>query len=710
MLLLIGVTTAKAQSKIPGSLDLSTVTVDAGTGTLHASAGWDGSKIDWMTKGNTASIKFENTKDGAKYKIISYGGTNQSQVVIGFSIIDSKGNLIYDQTTEPYASGGFGDKKKNTSLPVTDAMPAGNYELALYYDNLEEGGNLTVNITQIEFIDADEYKEDEPVPTPGGVGLTIPCDLDLSKVDASASMGNKTLHYMADGDENCPRLDYPSAGDVATFKIKSTKAMAYKMSINYATPMDGIFMTWVIKDANGKEVYNQMFNLDPTGAPGDFWTIYKDFDNIPQTDELPAGDYTFIMYYNVDQNGNIVNGSYDGAENGNFHVNIKRITFANASGEVSFDINLATVDTSESQGNKTLHYMNDGDENCPRLDYPSAGDVAKFKINIPKEAPYKMSINYATPMDGMFMTWIITNAAGQEVYNQMFNLDPTGAPGDFWTIYKDFDNIPQTDVLAPGEYTLTMKYNIDQNGNIVNGSYDGAENGNFHVNIKAITFTAVGTSTDGEQASKQVIYSWEGAEAGANEKGGKATAANAGEDTSAEDINMSNAGHYVIRLRGAKDFSSYVVTLTLDQELAAGDKLAITAYRNKNQADKQSGVLARFDKGGEVSSAVTGLEFVNINADGASDQNYGTEPNTVTLDIPAEAAGSKKIEMTRAVTATNLFITKIQIIRGGETGIKAIETITVKPANNYIYNLAGQRVDENYKGVVIKNGKKYLNQ
>ena len=58
MLLLMGVTTVKAQSKIPGSLDLSTVVVDAGTGTLHEGAGWDGSKIDWMTKGNIATIKF----------------------------------------------------------------------------------------------------------------------------------------------------------------------------------------------------------------------------------------------------------------------------------------------------------------------------------------------------------------------------------------------------------------------------------------------------------------------------------------------------------------------------------------------------------------------------------------------------------------------------------------------------------------------------
>ena len=76
LMLLVGTTMANAQSKIPGELDLSTATVDAGTGTLHGSAGWNGSIIDWMTKGNTATIQFENTKADTQYNIISYGGTN----------------------------------------------------------------------------------------------------------------------------------------------------------------------------------------------------------------------------------------------------------------------------------------------------------------------------------------------------------------------------------------------------------------------------------------------------------------------------------------------------------------------------------------------------------------------------------------------------------------------------------------------------------
>ena len=41
----------------------------------------------------------------------------------------------------------------------------------------------------------------------------------------------------------------------------------------------------------------------------------------------------------------------------------------------------------------------------------------------------------------------------------------------------------------------------------------------------------------------------------------------------------------------------------------------------------------------------------------------------------------------------------------------AIENIEVSaPANVAVYNLSGQKVDNNYKGIIIKNGKKYLNK
>ena len=44
-------------------------------------------------------------------------------------------------------------------------------------------------------------------------------------------------------------------------------------------------------------------------------------------------------------------------------------------------------------------------------------------------------------------------------------------------------------------------------------------------------------------------------------------------------------------------------------------------------------------------------------------------------------------------------------------GTSAIENVIIEtPKSDIIYNVMGQIVDENYKGLVIKNGKKYIQQ
>ena len=54
----------------------------------------------------------------------------------------------------------------------------------------------------------------------------------------------------------------------------------------------------------------------------------------------------------------------------------------------------------------------------------------------------------------------------------------------------------------------------------------------------------------------------------------------------------------------------------------------------------------------------------------------------------------------------NLTVTKISLVQGGASSIQNIQTINRQ--SNVIYNLAGQKVDANYRGVVIVNGKKML--
>ena len=54
----------------------------------------------------------------------------------------------------------------------------------------------------------------------------------------------------------------------------------------------------------------------------------------------------------------------------------------------------------------------------------------------------------------------------------------------------------------------------------------------------------------------------------------------------------------------------------------------------------------------------------------------------------------------------NLTVTKVSLVQGGASNIQNIQTVNRQ--SNVIYNLAGQKVDANYRGVVIVNGKKML--
>jgi len=171
------------------------------------------------------------------------------------------------------------------------------------------------------------------------------------------------------------------------------------------------------------------------------------------------------------------------------------------------------------------------------------------------------------------------------------------------------------------------------------------------------------------------VYLWDAGK----EAGGKAVATDGTSVGYANIVNSSTAAevtYTTIRLNGnanysiPEDNSRSNTTITLDQPLKAGDKISITAYRNKTAADKKSGARLKFDKGGELTTG-EGLEFVNLDAsDGsAADSNRGTEPNTIVVEVPQEADGSTVITLTRSYTSTNLFITKIEVTTEAEQPI-----------------------------------------
>ena len=124
-------------------------------------------------------------------------------------------------------------------------------------------------------------------------------------------------------------------------------------------------------------------------------------------------------------------------------------------------------------------------------------------------------------------------------------------------------------------------------------------------------------------------------------------------------------------------------------------------------------------------ATITGITVV----DGTPSQTVGTVTFTgsynASTDIPKDAYFVSDNKVVKAGTGCTMKGTRAYftvsngakartlnfVVDGDEaTGIKAIANEQVTKNNVQLYNLAGQRVDAAYKGIVIKNGKKYLNK
>ena len=172
-------------------------------------------------------------------------------------------------------------------------------------------------------------------------------------------------------------------------------------------------------------------------------------------------------------------------------------------------------------------------------------------------------------------------------------------------------------------------------------------------------------------------------------------------------VNYKNADYYTLSINGKKanmgteaSNNGGYIQIDLNQELAADDAIEMTGYINKNEAGKEASIFFQFEKGEGVDDPYIYGYADNI------DPTVGGKISTHELKVPADAAGSKNFKMSRNKAGTNVFLTKLVITRGGASGISDVKVVRV--ADGAIYNLAGQKVGKDYKGIVIMNGKKFM--
>lgn len=141
------------------------------------------------------------------------------------------------------------------------------------------------------------------------------------------------------------------------------------------------------------------------------------------------------------------------------------------------------------------------------------------------------------------------------------------------------------------------------------------------------------------------------------------------------------------------------VELTVEGGFKAGDVVSITGVYN-NASEKNAAIAIFSGKVGEEASILFKTDnFINARLvnDDPTAQTYTLTQDAATLQLGRNGN-------------TGACITKLTVVRGGTpTGISNVEA-SASAKSSTLYNLAGQQVSESYKGIVVKNGKKYLNK
>jgi hypothetical protein len=167
-----------------------------------------------------------------------------------------------------------------------------------------------------------------------------------------------------------------------------------------------------------------------------------------------------------------------------------------------------------------------------------------------------------------------------------------------------------------------------------------------------------------------------------------------------------------------------IMIMRSDKGMSAGSNITIggTQYKSIKVSNGAQNTLTLPE--GKVAKGITFYSYVNSDKDGWENSYWkevaGIENEASTMTSQKDGANPDVREFTfpagnqlNKISFTNkgqqlCYVIKIDIITGSETtGIQTVKSETID-LNAPAYNLAGQKVAEGYKGVVIQNGVKRI--
>lgn len=140
------------------------------------------------------------------------------------------------------------------------------------------------------------------------------------------------------------------------------------------------------------------------------------------------------------------------------------------------------------------------------------------------------------------------------------------------------------------------------------------------------------------------------------------------------------------------------VELTTEGGFKKGDVITVSGVFNNSDNTKKAAVAFFTGEVGEKAKTYhTTEQFINskLVADDPAEEQI-----TLTEDMPSVKFGRNG--------NTGACVVKVTVVRGGTgTGISSVNAAAAKK-DGKTYNMAGQEVSSSAKGIVIKNGKKYV--
>lgn len=156
----------------------------------------------------------------------------------------------------------------------------------------------------------------------------------------------------------------------------------------------------------------------------------------------------------------------------------------------------------------------------------------------------------------------------------------------------------------------------------------------------------------------------------------------------------------------AEEYDQYSFRLKTNGKSSSNNKLTLStpkagtltiAVRTATSSDETRTVVLKQDGTELYNQVLKDADAVEVEIEGEAKKVYPY----ISVEV---AAGT--IDITYPVNGVNFYAFILEA--GTPTGIENVQV--AENENAPMYNLAGQQVDKNFKGVVIQNGKKFINK